>query len=113
MMGDVTCIGDSKAKDAAALVGMQGHRVAVSETGSLDLRGVVIAAIGAARFARGEMDRMASVEPLYIRTPEATFNPNVKTPAGIWTERVSRIERKTSLGRTRPTTPPCAASTAG
>jgi tRNA threonylcarbamoyladenosine biosynthesis protein TsaB len=97
---DVTFIGDSKAKDAAALVGMQGHRVAVSETVSLDLRGVAIAAIGAARFARGEMDRMASLEPLYIRTPEATFKPNVKNPAGICTEGVWSIERKNSFGNT-------------
>src|SRR5260370_6611507 len=104
MMGDVTCIGDSKAKDAAALVGMQGHRVAVSETGSLDLRGDEIAAIGAARFARGEMDRMASLEPLYIRPPEATFQPNVKNPSGICTEGVCSIERQNSFDSIGPTT---------
>jgi tRNA threonylcarbamoyladenosine biosynthesis protein TsaB len=95
---DVTFVGDAKAKDAAALVGKQGHRVSVSETGSLDLRGIAVAAIGAARFARGEMDRMASLEPLYIRTPEATFKPNVKNPAGICTEGVWSIERKNSFG---------------
>ena len=95
---DVTFIGDSTAKDAAALVGMKGHGAAVFETGTLDMRGVSVAAIGAARFARGEMDRVASLEPLYIRAPEATFKPNLKNPAGIGTEGVWSIERKNSFG---------------
>ena len=47
---DVTFIGDSTAKDAAALVSTKGHRAAVFETGTLDMRGVSVAAIGAARF---------------------------------------------------------------
>ena len=95
---DVTFIGDSTAKDAAALVSKKGHRAAVFETGTLDMRGVSIAAIGAARFTRGEMDRVSSLEPLYIRTPEATFKPNLKKPAGIGTEGVWSIERKNSFG---------------
>jgi len=95
---DVTFIGDSTAKDAAALVSTKGHRAAVFETGTLDMRGVSVAAIGAARFARGEVDRVASLEPLYIRTPEATFKPNLKNPAGIGTEGVWSIERKNSFG---------------
>ena len=95
---DITFIGDSKARDAAALVSKKGHRAAVFETGTLDMRGVSIAAIGAARFARGEMDRVSSLEPLYIRTPEATFKPNLKKPAGIGTEGVWSIERKNSFG---------------
>ena len=95
---DVTFIGDSTAKDAAALVGMEGHQAAVFETGTLDMRGVSVAAIGAARFARGEMDRVASLEPLYIRAPEATFKSNLKSPASIGTEGVWSIERKNSFG---------------
>jgi tRNA threonylcarbamoyladenosine biosynthesis protein TsaB len=95
---DVTFIGDSTAKDAAALVSRKGHRATVFETGTLDMRGVSVAAIGAARFARGEMDRVASLEPLYIRAPEATFKPNLKNPAGIGTEGVWSIERKNSFG---------------
>ena len=95
---DVTFIGDSKAKDAAILVGTRGHRAAVFETGTLDMRGVSVAAIGAARFTRGEMDRVASLEPLYIRAPEATFKPNLKSPASIGTEGVWSIERKNSFG---------------
>ena len=95
---NVTFVGDSRAKDAAALVGKRGHGVAVLDTGTLDLRGVSIAAIGAARFARGEMDHAARLEPLYIRTPEATFKPNLKSPAGTSTEGVWSIERKNSFG---------------
>ena len=95
---DTAFIGDSTAKDAAALVIARGHRAAVFETGTLDMRGVSVAAIGAARFARGEMDRVASLEPLYIRAPEATFKPNLKSPAGIGTEGVWSIERKNSFG---------------
>ncbi len=95
---DVTFIGDSGAKDAAALIGKRGHMVAVFETGTLDLRGVSIAAIGAARFARGEIDPAALLEPLYIRTPDATFKPNLKGPALTSTEGVWSIERKNSFG---------------
>ncbi len=94
---DAMFVGDDKAKEAAALVESQGHKVAVFETGGLDLRGVCVAAIGGARFARGETDRAASLEPLYIRTPEATFKPTSKNPAGIGTEGVWSIERKNSF----------------
>jgi len=95
---DVMFIGDQRAKDAAALVESRGHRVAVFETGALDLRGVCVAALGGARFTRGETDRAASLEPLYIRTPEATFKPTSKNPAGIGTEGVWSTERKNSFG---------------
>ena len=95
---DVMFVGDGRAKDAAALVASRGHRVAVFDTGMLDLRGVCVAALGGARFARGETDRAASLEPLYIRTPEATFKPTSKNPAGIGTEGVWSIERKNSFG---------------
>jgi tRNA threonylcarbamoyladenosine biosynthesis protein TsaB len=94
--GDVVFVGDERAKDAAALVKSEGHWVAVFESGKLDLRGACVAALGGAQFARGETDRAASLEPLYIRTPEATFKP--KNPAGIGTEGVWSIERKNSFG---------------
>ena len=95
---DVMFVGDERAKDAAALVELRGHRVAVFETGMLDLRGVCVAALGGARFTRGETERAASLEPLYIRTPEATFKPTSKNPAGKGTEGVWSIERKNSFG---------------
>jgi len=95
---DVMLVGDERAKDAAALAEPRGHRVAVFNTGTLDLRGVCVAALGGAQFARGETDRAASLEPLYIRTPEATFKPTSKSPAGIGTEGVWSIEKKNSFG---------------
>lgn len=95
---DVMFVGDERAKDAAALVASRGHGVAVFDTGRLDLRGACVAALGGARFARGETDRAASLEPLYIRTPEATFKPTSKNPAGLGTEGVWSIERKNSFG---------------
>jgi tRNA threonylcarbamoyladenosine biosynthesis protein TsaB len=95
---DVMFVGDDRAKDAAALVESRGHRVAVFDTRMLDLRGVCVAALGGAQFARGETDRAASLEPLYIRTPEATFKPTSKNPAGIGTEGVWSIEKKNSFG---------------
>jgi len=93
---DVILVGDERAKDAAALVESRGHRVAVFETGMLEMRGVCVAALGGARFARGETDRAVSLEPLYIRTPEATFKP--KNPVVTGTEGVWSIERKNSFG---------------
>ena len=95
---DVVFVGDERAKDAAALVESRGHRVAVFNLGKLDMRGACVAALGGADFARGETDRAASIEPLYIRTPEATFKPTSKNPAGIGTEGVWSIERKNSFG---------------
>ncbi|MGC2443711.1 tRNA (adenosine(37)-N6)-threonylcarbamoyltransferase complex dimerization subunit type 1 TsaB [Candidatus Binatus sp.] len=95
---DVMFVGDERAKDAAALVKSRGHWVAGFDTGMLDLRGVCVAALGGARFARGETDRAASIEPLYIRTPEATFKPTSKNPAGTGTEGVWSIEKKNSFG---------------
>src|SRR5271163_41481 len=95
---DVMFVGDDRAKDAGALVESRGHRVAVFDTGMLEMRGVCVAALGGARFARGETDRAASLEPLYIRTPEDTFKP--KSPAVTGTEGVWSIERKNSFGST-------------
>ena len=95
---DVMFAGDQRAKNAAALVESRGHKVAVSETEVLDLRGVCVAAIGGARFSRGQTDRAASLEPLYIRTLESTFKPTSKNPAGTGTEGVWSIERKNSFG---------------
>ncbi len=97
---DVTFVfvGDQKAKEAAALAQSRGYRVALSETGIPDLRGVCVAAIGGARFARGDTDRADSLEPLYIRTPEATYKPAQKYPAETGTEGVWKIARKNSFG---------------
>ena len=95
---DVLIVGDSRAKDAAALLGARGLVAAVSETGTLDLRGACVAAIGGARLSRGETERSESIEPLYVRTPEATFKPSGNDPAKIGTEVLWSSERKSSFG---------------
>ena len=96
--GDVLFVGDSKAKDAAALLGSRGLRVAVLETGALELRGALIAAVGGARLSCGEIKSTASLEPLYVRTPEQTFKPVRDSPAGMGTEALWSIEKKNSFG---------------
>lgn len=96
--GEVLLVGDSKAKDAAGLLSSRGVVAAVLESGSLGSRGACVAALGAARLAHGKSDRAATLEPLYIRTPEATFKPNLKRPADTCTEGVWSSERKNSFG---------------
>lgn len=95
---DVLLVGDSRAKDAAALIGSRGLLVAVLETGTLDLRGACVAAIGGARLSCGETERSESIEPLYVRTPDATFKRSEKDPAKTSTEVLWSSERKSSFG---------------
>ena len=61
------------------------------------MRGGCVAALGGARLARGEMDRVASLEPLYVRSPEATFKLECAQAGGhrhggLWSN-----ERKSSF----------------
>ncbi|MDB5107202.1 MAG: peptidase glycoprotease [Candidatus Binatus sp.] len=93
----ILLVGDQKAVDAAALIDSAGHRVTVLDPGTFVKCGASIAAIGAARLIRGETDRAATLEPLYIRTPEATYKP-VKNPASVDTEGLWSGERKNSFG---------------
>jgi len=98
--GEVVLVGDSRANDAAALLSSRGLGVAVLDICSLDSRGGLLAAIGAARFSRGEIDRPASLEPLYLRPPAAAL----KSRSGQSAQAVSRTEdlwsdeRKNSSG---------------
>jgi tRNA threonylcarbamoyladenosine biosynthesis protein TsaB len=69
--GDAIIAGDSRAKDVAALVAPRCHVVAVLDTSKLDERGPCVAAIGATLMARGEVAQATTLEPLYIRPPEA------------------------------------------
>ncbi|HUA36526.1 MAG TPA: tRNA (adenosine(37)-N6)-threonylcarbamoyltransferase complex dimerization subunit type 1 TsaB [Candidatus Binataceae bacterium] len=89
--GDVVLAGDSRAKDAAALIGNRGHVVAVLDTSKLDQRGPCIAAIGAAKLARGDIAQAATLEPLYIRPPDAAVklaakSGQVRVTEAVWSE---------------------------
>ena len=89
--GDVLFAGDMRAKDAAALFSPRGHVVAVLDTSQFFVRGSCVAAIGAAMMSRGEIAEPATLEPMYIRPPEATVKRAAKPrPAfateGVWSE---------------------------
>jgi tRNA threonylcarbamoyladenosine biosynthesis protein TsaB len=89
--GDVVFAGDMRAKDAAALFSPKGHVVAVLDTSKFLVRGPCVAAIGAAMLSRGEIAEPATLEPMYIRPPEATVKPAAKArpvlaTEGVWSE---------------------------
>ena len=96
--GNVILVGDSRAKDAAALLSSRGLGVAVLDICSLDSRGGLLAAIGAARLSRGEVDNPASLEPLYLRPAAAALNSGRSAQAASRTEDLWSDERKNSSG---------------
>lgn len=86
--------GDYLANDAAALLKDKGLEVAVLEQSALETRGRCIAALGGARVARGDGDPADTLEPLYVRPPDA-INPASGKPnrtEGLWS-----AERKNSF----------------
>ncbi len=86
--------GDDKADDAAALLQAKGHEVTVLEHSALEFRGQYIAALGGARIAAGGGDAADTLEPLYVRPPDAKVGvsgqPN--RTEGVWS-----AERKNSF----------------
>jgi tRNA threonylcarbamoyladenosine biosynthesis protein TsaB len=90
-------VGDFKANDAAAMLAANGVEVMVLNGNSMNRRGRYIAAVGAARLARSNLDRAESLEPLYVRPPEAASSTRARSRAAI-TEDVWSAERKNSFG---------------
>jgi tRNA threonylcarbamoyladenosine biosynthesis protein TsaB len=85
--------GDYKANEAAALAGEKGLVVTVLELSALESRGRYVAAVGAARVASGMRDSADTLEPLYVRPPDAiaaSGKPN--RMEGVWS-----AERKNSF----------------
>jgi tRNA threonylcarbamoyladenosine biosynthesis protein TsaB len=76
----VILVGDSKAKEASLLLSERGIRSIVLDEMELNSRGRYVAALGAERIARGEIATPATLEPLYVRTAEATFKPVAAPP---------------------------------
>ena len=77
--------GDYKAKDAAALAERQGLEVTVLGPAALESRGRYIAALGAASIAAGRSDSVDSLEPLYVRSPDAiAASGQPKVSEGVW-----------------------------
>ena len=77
--------GDYSAKDAAALAQKKGLEVTVLEAGALESRARYIAALGAAGIAAGRSDSLDSLEPLYVRSPDAiTASGQPKVSEVVW-----------------------------
>jgi tRNA threonylcarbamoyladenosine biosynthesis protein TsaB len=90
-------VGDFKANDAAAMLAANGVEVTVLNGNSMNRRARYIAAVGAARLASSNLDQMESLEPLYVRPPEAASNTRAPSRAAIL-EGVWSTERKNSFG---------------
>jgi len=85
--------GDYQANDAAALAGEKGLETTVLELSAIESRGRYIAALGAAAIARGKSDSADTLEPLYVRPPDAIAAPGQpKLTEGVWS-----AERKNSF----------------
>jgi tRNA threonylcarbamoyladenosine biosynthesis protein TsaB len=85
--------GDYKANEAAALAGEKGLEVTVLEPSALESRGHYVAALGAARMASGKGDSADTLEPLYVRPPDAiAASGRPKPTEGVWS-----AERKNSF----------------
>ena len=85
--------GDYQANDAAALAAEEGLEVTVLEPSALESRGRYVAALGAAAIARGKSDSAETLEPLYVRPPDAIVAPGQPNPTeGVWS-----AERKNSF----------------
>ncbi len=97
IQGSVVLLGDSKAKDAAVLISSRGLGVAVLDSCWFDSRGAAVAAIGAAGLARGQVDRLVALEPLYLR-PAEVLTPHAAPSAAIGMEGLWSDERKNSFG---------------
>jgi tRNA threonylcarbamoyladenosine biosynthesis protein TsaB len=92
----VILIGDSKAKEASLLLNERGIRSTVLE-GVDNSRGRYVAALAAERISRGETDTPATLEPLYVRSAEATFKPVAAPPVAAAKENPWSDETKRSF----------------
>lgn len=94
--GDILA-GDSTAREASLLLIEREIRSTVFDQVELNSRGRYVAALGADRIARGELDTPATLEPLYVRTAEATFKPVAAPPVAAAKERPWSDETKRSF----------------
>jgi len=95
--------GDRSAADAESLIRRQGRRAVVLAGSKLAPTGRLVAALGAARLARGDAEHAVILEPLYVRPPEATLKApganRTKDTEGLWTK-----ENSISFNGLQPTT---------
>jgi tRNA threonylcarbamoyladenosine biosynthesis protein TsaB len=94
--GEVIFGGDHKARDASELRAAAGRWSAVLEQTELDSRGRFVAALGAQRLSRTQADSPAALEPLYVRSAEATFKPPAASSRAAAKEGPWSLETKSS-----------------
>jgi tRNA threonylcarbamoyladenosine biosynthesis protein TsaB len=99
LLDGVILVGDSKAKEASLLLSERGIHSTVLNEVELNSRGRYVAAFGAERISRGEMDTPATLEPLYVRSAEATFKPVAALPVAAakessWSDETKRSSSK-------------------
>jgi tRNA threonylcarbamoyladenosine biosynthesis protein TsaB len=78
--GEIILVGESKAEDARVLAVRNGGRATVAGAAELRHQGSFIAALGAARVARDDVDDAATAEPLYVRAPGASVKSTAVDP---------------------------------
>ena len=98
IQASVVLVGDTTAKELAALLNQRGIGAVVLHICSLESRGAMVAAVGAARFARGESDRSAVLEPLYVRPAGVALEFARQASAAAGTEGIWSDARKNSFG---------------
>jgi tRNA threonylcarbamoyladenosine biosynthesis protein TsaB len=80
-LGDeVVFVGDSMAERVRSLAAANGVRASVVGEAGLHLRGTFVAAIGAVRVVSMEADVIATLEPLYVRPPDAAASAAAVNP---------------------------------
>ena len=92
----VILTGDSKAEEASLLLSERGVPATLLREAELNSRGRYVAAFGAERISRNETDSPAALEPLYVRTTEATFKPVAGHPVAATKERQWSTTKKSS-----------------
>jgi tRNA threonylcarbamoyladenosine biosynthesis protein TsaB len=99
--GEVVFVGESKAEDARMLLSLKGRGASTVEGGEFRASmGGFIAALGAAKAARNDVDDIVALEPLYLRPPDASIRaPEVSLSASA---KPGEDSYGTSRGRANP-----------
>ena len=102
--GELLLVGDARARDAASVLDTSDVRIGVLDAGGIASLGRFVAALGAARIARGESDELATLAPLYVRPVDATFRPASAGSPVAGAEALWTPERKRWFTNSQPMT---------
>jgi tRNA threonylcarbamoyladenosine biosynthesis protein TsaB len=86
LSGEVIVVGDAKGEEVRMVAETRGCGV-VRVTGPAEwsLRGCLVAVLGAGRIAQNESDYAATLEPLYVRSADASLKTAIKPEVrGLW-----------------------------